>query len=249
MGGFAKFYQDKSRIKHKLATCDDYIAKPPKSGYRGIHLVYRYYSDKRNTQVYNGLKIEMQLRSRYQHAWATAVETVGTFIRQALKSSLGEDEWLRFFALMGTAIAFRENAAPVPNTPINGHELITELAEYADLLNVENRLRAYGDALRSIVEGSRNAHYYLLRLDPSAPRLLITGFKLHELAQAEAEYAHAEKYAKEHPGTDAVLVAVDSVAALERAYPNYFADTRVFVGLMRQALSGHRQPIRVGTAS
>ena len=56
-----------------------------------------------------------------------------------------------------------------------------------------------------------------LRLDPSAPQLTITGFKLHELAQAEAEYAHAKKYAKEHPGTDAVLVAVDSVAALQRA--------------------------------
>jgi ppGpp synthetase/RelA/SpoT-type nucleotidyltranferase len=244
----AKFYQDKSRIKHKLATCDDYIAAPPRSGYRGIHLVYRYYSDKRNTQRYNGLKIEIQLRSQYQHAWATAVETVGTFIRQALKSSMGEDEWLRFFALMGTAIALRENAPPVPDTP-NGSELITELTEYIDLLNVENRLRAYGDALRSIVEGSLNAHYYLMRLDPSAPQLIITGFKLHELAQAEAEYAHAEKYAKEHPGTDAVLVAVESVAALQRAYPNYFADTRVFVELMKQALSGHRRRITVGTAS
>ena len=88
-----------------------------------------------------------------------------------------------------------------------------------------------------------------LRLDPSAPQLTITGFKLHELAQAEAEYAHAKKYAKEHPGTDAVLVAVDSVAALQRAYPNYFADTRVFVELMKQALSGHRRRITVETAS
>jgi hypothetical protein len=41
--------------------------------------------------IYNDLKIEMQLRSQYQHAWATAVETVGTFIGQALKSSIGPE--------------------------------------------------------------------------------------------------------------------------------------------------------------
>lgn len=162
---------------------------------------------------------------------------------------MGEEDWLRFFALMGTAIAFRESSPLVPNTPTDHGKLITELSHYNKLLNVENRLRVYGDALGKIIEGAKHAQYYLMRLDPIAPRLLITGFKLHELAQAEAEYAHAEKYAKDHPGTDAVLVAVESVAALQRAYPNYFADTRVFVELMKQALSGSQRRIRVGTAS
>jgi hypothetical protein len=99
--------------------------------------------------------------------------------------------------------------------------------------------------LRKINEGARDAHFYLMSLDPAASRLVVTGYRLGELAQAEAEYAHAEKYAKDHPGTDAVLVAVDSIAALQRAYPNYFADTRVFVELLRQALSGRRRPIPV----
>ena len=40
------------------------------------------------------------------------------------------------------------------------------------------------------------------------------------------------------PGMDAVLVSVDSLAALEKAYPNYFADTRVFLELLRQTLAG-----------
>jgi hypothetical protein len=108
-------YQE-SNIKHVLASKDDYLAAPQITGYRGIHLVYRFLSDKNKTD-YNGLKIEMQLRSQFQHAWATAVETVGTFVRQALKSSMGEKEWLRFFALMGTAIAIRERSPLVPNTP------------------------------------------------------------------------------------------------------------------------------------
>ena len=33
------------------------------------------------------------------------------------------------------------------------------------------------------------------------------------------------------------------LASLRRAYPNYFADTRVFLELMRQALSGKQKRI------
>lgn len=89
----------RSRTKHYLDHVDDYIDTPQHSGYRGIHLIYRFNSNK--LIECNGLKIEVQLRSTLQHAWATAVETVGTFTRQALKSSRGEAEWLRFFELMG----------------------------------------------------------------------------------------------------------------------------------------------------
>jgi hypothetical protein len=45
------------------------------------------------------------------------------------------------------------------------------------------------------------------------------------------------------PGLDVVLVSVDSLSSLERAYPNYFADTRVFVELMSQALAGRESAI------
>ena len=46
----------------------------------------------------------------YERPLATAVETVSTLRQQALKSSLGDPDWLRFFTLMGTAIAIREHA-------------------------------------------------------------------------------------------------------------------------------------------
>jgi hypothetical protein len=81
--------------RHADVRCDDYLFDQPKpSGYRGIHLVYSYKSDRKAT--FNGLRIEVQLRSRLQHAWATAVETVGTFTRQALKSSQGAEDSLQF---------------------------------------------------------------------------------------------------------------------------------------------------------
>ena len=112
-------------MKHKLVHEDDYIRQPKRSGYRGIHLVYKYFSDRNDT--HNDHKVEVQLRSVMQHIWATAVETVGTFIRQALKSSQGEEDWLRFFALMGTAIALREKTHIVPDTPTEMRILKPEL--------------------------------------------------------------------------------------------------------------------------
>jgi hypothetical protein len=223
-----------SEIKHKLVSTDDYIAVPKPSGYRSLHLVYSYYSDRKKT--HNGLKIEIQIRSQLQHAWATAVETVGTFIRQALKSSIGEDDWLRFFALMGTALAEREDSAPVPDTPTGSHELRTELREYAKKLDVTARLQAYGEALHSIETLPAEADYYLLELDPSLMQIKVTGFKQKDLAVATNAYLAVEKNIQ-GSNSDAVLVSVDSMTSLRRAYPNYFLDTNLFVEAVKAAIS------------
>ena len=225
-----------SDIRHKLLSEDDYISSPKLSGYRSYHLIYSYYSDKKAS--HNGLRIEVQIRSQLQHAWATAVETVGTFVRQALKSSLGEKEWLRFFALMGSAIAIREKTPLVPVTPSDNSELKTAIEHYAAQLDVAGRLRAYGDALQAVEAKPEiaGADYYLLELDPSAMQISIKPYAQKDLNQAAKDYLAAEK---QIAGTnaDAVLVSVDSMAALRRAYPNYFLDTQRFVEAVTQAIS------------
>lgn len=241
-----RFYAKKSRMKHEFSSRDDYILNPPPSGYRGIHLVYRFFSDKASGAKYNGLKIEMQLRSQYQHAWATAVETVGTFLEQPLKSNRGSDEWRRFFSLMGSVIALRERTPLVPDTPTTRAELIKELDHQSYILNVEARLKGYAEALQKIEQNPEGAHYFMLKLDPAAGQLIITGFQIHEYDRAQQLALEAESVLKDKPGTDVVLVSVDSIAALPRAYPNYFADTRIFVELLKQALSGHQRQIFTG---
>lgn len=243
----ANFYQHDTRQRHELATTDDYISSPKSSGYRGVHFVFKYRSDNRWNSDFNGLKIEMQLRSRYQHAWATAVETVGTFSGEALKSSLGSQEWQRFFSLMGSVVAMREKMPLVPDTPTLRRALTEELATYANDLNVVERLRGYRSALRAMQAPTQtDASYFLLRLDPEAGTLSVRGYRSDKIAEASAQYAlFEEDAAKKARGVDAVLVSVESVNNLGRAYPNYFADTRVFLQLLRQALSGHSRGIVV----
>lgn len=227
----------KSGLKHTLVHEDDYIRKPKRSGYRGYHLIYRYNSDK--LQTYNTLKIEMQLRSAPQHAWATAVETVGAFTKQALKSSQGEKDWLRFFALMGSAMALRERAVLVPETPESRSGLISELRRYARSLDVENRLLGYRAALQVVEDpGMKGVHFYLVNLDMKAQRVRVMGYRREDLEDASKAYLDLErKICKDAPG-DAVLVSVDSISALRRAYPNYFFDTHLFIEALTQALKG-----------
>jgi ppGpp synthetase/RelA/SpoT-type nucleotidyltranferase len=240
----ANYYRHVSRQRHEIATVDDYVEKPRESGYRGVHLVFRYHSGIKANEKYNGLKIEMQLRSRYQHAWATAVETVGMFSGQALKSSLGSEEWQHFFALMGSVIAMREKRPLVPGTPTHRGPLLSELAQYADELNVVDRLHGYRNAVKSMLQPTQaNASYFLLELDPVQGTLTVTGYRADKISEAAQKYAEAEK--KQTSGADSVLVSVESVNNLSRAYPNYFADTRVFLQLMQQALSGHSRGIVV----
>lgn len=219
----------RSGLRHELVHVDDYIAAPKETGYRGIHLIYRYRSEKK--QTYSGLKVEIQLRSSLQHAWATAVETVGLFTRQALKSNQGETLWLRFFALMSSAMSRRERTFPVPGVPDDPRILQEELRDMAHLLNVESHLRMYAAAL-GVPEtiGIKGAHLFLMSLDPNENRIRITGYQRQQLELANETYLRLEREAIQKASrVDSVLVSVDTFTALKKAYPNYFLDTHRFI--------------------
>lgn len=220
-----RFYLEESRQKHPLVRHDPYVEEPKTSGYRGVHLVYAYQSDKVHT--WNGLRTELQIRTRLQHAWATAVETVGTFTRQALKSSQGEGAWLRFFALMGSAHAASENRPLVPGTPSKPKELRDEIRSIARKLDVINRLTTYGKTLQILGDYQTRAKVFVLELKAAEGQLVFRDYENAE--QANAAYEALETATQEDPNTDVVLVTVQSVNALQRAYPNYFLDTTVFV--------------------
>ncbi|MGY1751859.1 RelA/SpoT domain-containing protein [Blastococcus sp. SYSU D01042] len=224
----------KGNGRHTLLRCDDYLFQQPKdSGYRGIHLVYSYRSDRKAT--YNGLRIELQLRSRLQHAWATAVETVGTFTQQALKSSQGADDWLRFFALMSSELAFREGTPLVPGTGPDRPAVIKELKRTAKRLDVVRRLNAYGATLRFVErQTGQSSRYFVLELNGETGELRLWAYS--DLAQATEAYGAIERSSESDPNLDVVLVSVESLALLRRAYPNYFLDTTVFLEALEEAL-------------
>ncbi|MBQ4853928.1 RelA/SpoT domain-containing protein [Rhodanobacter sp. B2A1Ga4] len=222
---------DEAHVEHEQEAPKDYIENPKDDGYRSIHLIFRYHG-KGEKSVYDGLRIEVQLRTQIQHAWATAVETVGLFRREAIKSGEGDQRWRDFFLRASQAFAILEKHTRLRGLVLN-HDLFDAVRESADELDVVNRLRGYQQAL-TLVGQRQDATSYLLELDLSEQRLTVSGFSRHQVSLAQSEYARAEK--KLGSSGDVVLVAAGSAKALKKAYPNYFADTSLFLKTLNRIM-------------
>jgi hypothetical protein len=215
----------------------NYINQPKLDGYRSYHLIYEYTGfDK--TAIYTGRKIEIQVRTQLQHAWATAVESVGIFTKQALKSNQGDKDWIRFFALMSNVIASIEQCSAVPGTPNKKAELTKELNDLSKKLNVEGVLAAYNLSLNYTTQRVKEAKYFLLNLDPETQNVQVAKFKAKQSELANEQYTRWESEVPKGSARQVVLVSVDSIAALKRAYPNYFLDTTRFSEIVKKALNG-----------
>jgi hypothetical protein len=236
----------RSKFHHQLKGHKDYIKCPKPDGYRGHHLIYQYKGLPNQNTAYDKMRIEIQIRTALQHAWATAVEAVGAFTRQALKSSEGSDEWLRFFALMGSAIAFFEKSPPVPGTPTSLADIFAEIRHLAHKLRVQETLGYYKATLDYVGETKAgSSKYFLMHLSRNTGKVFVTGFLANQSQRANIQYTELELKVGKESGDQVVLVSVDSLKALRRAYPNYFLDTKRFSEIVDRAL---KAKVRVSAA-
>ena len=227
-----KNYKD-SNFAHELISTKDYIAEPKESGYRSIHLVYKYSNDKIGD--YNGLYVELQLRTKLQHAWATAVETMGTFLDYALKSSEGPDEWLTFFALASSAFSYIENTHPVKQfSHLDKSETYSKTIDYMKNLSISDKLQGFSVAAKKIHMDGKRGNYHLISLDIDKKVVNVRTFPQSSLNEASNEYTKLEKRISLGENIQAVLVSTDSVKNLQRAYPSFFLDTREFLMQMNK---------------
>ena len=222
-----------SRFKHELVTERDYIANPKSSGYRSVHMIYRYHST--IAPAYDGLLLELQIRTRLQHAWATAVETMGTFLNYALKSSEGPDQWLDFFSLARSAFAHLESCTPVPDhAHMSRSQTYVKMLEDASRLDVRTRLEAFAIAVNAISRDKRSGSYHLIVLDPMKKQVRITTYGRDRLDQANHDYTREEFRIRKGEPIQVVLVSAGPIDVLRRAYPNYFLDTGEFIKHMNR---------------
>ena len=225
-----------SRIRHRLVRYKDFIDDPRSTGYRGLHLIYSYSSER--SARWDGLNIEIQVRSQLQHQWATAVEVVGFFTDNDLKSNLGDSRWLRFFALMSSVVARQEGAPSVPGTPTDESELVREVRAHAMDLEVTTRLNAFKAITRGLehFQGFGNP-WIVLELDLDAHSIAMRPFRPRDESGATAWYAAREIESRDNPRRHVVLVSARSVNELRRAYPNFFTDLNEFRNLVERTIA------------
>lgn len=227
----------KSDVVSPVDKENDYISEPKKDGYRSYHLIFRY--KKKKPTPYDGKRIELQVRTRSQHSWATAIEAVGLYRGEELKSGKGDADWLRLFLLMSAEIAEAEQCPPPPGLP-------TSDVRKAEIKSLESKLRALAvlDSISvglhgpdtPLAPGYKPSHY-LIKYDYDKKEVRVEPY--NKAIRATESYDQAEAVLRTGDEKDqVVLVEVDKINNLKVAYPNYFGDVNWFKTQLREITLG-----------
>jgi hypothetical protein len=212
----------RARFKHKLRHDSErynYIDHPKESGYRGVHEIYMYNTQSQKGKRFNGLYIEVQLRTQAQHAWATAVEVVTKVTENQPKFDRGDERVLEFFRLASEIIA---------RTVENRNSCMPGLNDFIlakRFLGLETRIRILSllGTLPLIDEHFGQEGNVILHITKDGQ---MVPHQFSTVGAATEAYFELEK---KNPEDDIVLVRADTIDALKSAYRNYFQDTRDFV--------------------
>ncbi len=229
-------YLNNVQFSHELVDQKDYIKYPRSEyGYRSVHLIYRYKN--KIVPYYDNLRIEMQIRTKLQHIWATAVETMGTFLGQALKSRQGDQDWLDFFALISSAFAHEEGYPLVPRFDhLSRGDTFVAVADAEKRLRALYMMRGFSVAANAIYKSKgpgKSWSYHLIILNSLKRTVQIKPYDRNSFEQAIADYGQVEAEAARGQKIEPVLVSAGPIDKLRRAYPNFFLDIGEFVEYVR----------------
>lgn len=222
-------------VEHVLRHNRDkynYIEKPKLTGYRGIHDVYKHFprgsSRKEEKKPWDGLLVEIQYRTRAQHAWATAVEISDILDGERTKFELDQSVRGKFFALASEIIARDHESYKRAFGERGTADLQRELRELESRLGILQRL----ELLKQFEdEGSLQKHNVLniIRTENGIFALEVIPFKTAAPAIEKATELEASP-----TSVNAVYVRSDNPKQLRSAYRNYFYDPVDFVKLIQK---------------
>ncbi|CAM1361288.1 conserved protein of unknown function [Tenacibaculum soleae] len=204
-------YEIRGEIRDRFIT-------PKKIGYRAIHIYI--------TEPISGKVIEVQLRTKETHNWATLVEITDVLYETRLKEE-GFDsnkEWGRFHQLVSSNKDLEEDDANFLYKTLDKHDFISRLAD------------TFRNNSSIVKKQWQNVHhrdkYFLIELSSdSVPKL--SGYNDYE--KAEADYF---KTYKEDEGALIVLTSIDkpTFEQISIAYANYILSYHKFIKDVQEIL-------------
>ena len=202
----------------------DYLLRPKESGYRSCHAIFKYECNRAGTQ----LNAELQLRTRLQHEWATAVEMYDLATRSRLKfNDAGCVAW-RFFQVASRLIEHIETGQGDRATRA---ALAHELAELDGCRSIVQDLHACSQSVSLLADVPQldESSYCLVDIDIGEQVV-----KVDVLGADDAVAAYCRRESASTGGHNVVLVKGSSVDELRHIYPNYFGDISDFVRLVEE---------------
>lgn len=235
-----KLKEFKSKSNRKLRR-DDYIKRPQSDGYRSYHMVGLFKNEKEEDR-----RIEVQIRTRIQHYWATALEIVDLFTGQELKIGSGRKDWKAFFinvskqfSLMENIFQFEEKSysdkhhayTQQLNQSRSDFDSFEKTKQLARKLNALDKFGAFASSIKVFdeLDLATDKDYVLIRIDTKKRYIEPKFFDLDSADLAEAEYIKTEKESAGKSHIFVALVSTNAIGGVKTAYPNFFADSTKFV--------------------
>ena len=209
----------------------EYVARPKESGYRSIHFVYKYKSE---DEDYDGLRVELQIRTRLQHDWAVAVETAELISKSSLKASLGDENWLEFFKLTSSIFAKKEEM-PVAESfrGFSEQDYCIHFARLEQNYKFLGQLSALVGAVKIAERHFTDIGYAVVLIQFAEKTVQLRYYKSEALEEATTYYTEAEKSINNGDAA-VVLVSVSDMKELKDAYPSYFLNASEFIHALHE---------------
>jgi len=232
----SRYIDDKTR--YSVKRYKDYICNPKSDGYRSRHIVLSHPKGVgTNRDSHRGQTIELQIRTKLQHIWATASEGLGMHLGVSFKHGEGDERWHKMFACMSEIFAIQDGLEGR-----NKYDIATDIKKLNNELDALPFLISAKNSSLTLPEFSYDSWVILnYEKDKEEP----TSFKLFN------SFSDAEKHLKAIEGsiwnTNAVLLGVSPHFALRAAYPNYFADMGTFTNILSEIVNGKRHNTNIET--
>lgn len=203
----------------------DYIKNPKTTGYRGVHDIYLYDVNSRQGAPYKGLMVELQFRTKVQHAWATTVEVIGFVTENQPKFQQGDKRYEKIMALASEILArvYEEKKGAYPD--LDDKELVKQFIDLDHELSLLQTLKGLNKTSTEITENKN-----VILIFNENGNLEIKTFK-----DATSALKELFKLEKERPTKDIVLVKADSGEDVQIAFKNYFSDASDFITMIEKS--------------
>lgn len=219
----------KAKFDYILRTRDDdryiYILNPKDTGYRGIHDVYEYRVRSRQGEKWNGLLIEIQYPTKFQHAWATAVEAADFINTSQIKFDDADYHHKEFFRYASEIIARAYEQQNSCLTNLSSGEIVDQFRAIDRRVGL---LRAFRNLQKAQSETRfRTTTILIFDFEKSGEHKSLRMETFDSVNRAISRYEALEK---ELAGrADIVLVRSDTPEAIRDAFRNYFSDVNEFL--------------------
>lgn len=189
------------------------------TGYRALHMILER----------DGIKIELQLRSRAQHHWAESIERTSVIYGHHLKENEGHEDVLGYFKFLSRLFYMLECGREPPAQEKMELDEKRELAERVILNSRRGEVlfgRVNEDILHTLeqVERGRQSSFnnWILIFDWNTGQFVSWDAIPKDPVEAYNSYSRVEHQYAESVGFEVVLVGSSSVAMIRRTHSHYF---------------------------